>query len=178
MQVKGDKHTRFGDEVRFIPGWAWVVAGLGLICIPILFTMAEAHDPKAPPFWGRVGLGILCALFVGCYFLLIGYVNRDAGRRGMKRVVWTLLAIFVPNGLGIILYFLLRQPLPASCPHCGAQIQSDYGYCPKCGKNLSLHCNRCQHAIHADDTYCPYCGNQLSTADPSSPAPRPQQDFA
>ena len=174
MLVKSDKHTRFGDELRIIPAWAWVLAASGLVWIPIVFTVVQAHDPK-PPFWGRVLLGILCAIFGGCYFLLLGYVNRDAGRRGMRRVVWTLLAIFVPNGLGIILYFLLRQPLPASCPHCSAKVESDYGYCPKCGKNLSLHCTRCQHAIHADDVYCPYCGNPLATAGPSWPAPQPQQ---
>ena len=175
MQVKSDKHTRLADELRFIPAWAQVLAGLGLILIPIAFTTVLGHDPKAPPFWGRVALGILCGIFVSCYVLLIGYVNGDAERRGMKRLVWTLLAIFVPNGLGIILYFLLRQPLPSSCPHCGAHVHTEYGYCPKCGKNLSLHCTRCQHAVHEDDVYCPYCGNPLVAADTSLPAPQPQQ---
>lgn len=175
MQVKSEKQTRFVDELRFIPRWAWVLAGLGFVCIPILFITVLAHDPKAPPFWGRVALGLLAGLFIPCYVLLIGYVNRDAGRRGMNRVVWTLLAILVPNGLGIVLYFLLRQPLPSLCLHCGARVQSGYGYCPKCGKNLSLHCTRCQHAVHADDVYCPYCGNPLTAADPSLPAPQAQQ---
>jgi RNA polymerase subunit RPABC4/transcription elongation factor Spt4 len=169
VQVKSDKHTKFGDELRFIPRWARVLAAFVLICIPILFTVVLAHDPKAPPFWGRVCLGTLCGIFLAFYTLLIGYVNRDAGRRGMNRVVWTLLAMFVPNALGIILFFLLRQPLPSLCPHCAAPVQSGFGYCPKCGKNLTLHCTRCQHAIHADDLYCPYCGTSLSNeAAPSS----------
>jgi RNA polymerase subunit RPABC4/transcription elongation factor Spt4 len=169
VQVKSDKHTKFGDELRFIPRWARVLAAFVLICIPILFTVVLAHDPKALPFWGRVCLGTLCGIFLAFYTLLIGYVNRDAGRRGMNRVVWTLLAMFVPNALGIILFFLLRQPLPSLCPHCAAPVQSGFGYCPKCGKNLTLHCTRCQHAIHADDVYCPYCGTSLSNeAAPSS----------
>lgn len=175
MQVKSDKRTGFSDELRFIPRWAWVLAALVFLCIPVLFTAVLAHDPKAPPFWGRVGLGILCGIFLSFYTLLIGYVNRDAGRRGMNRVVWTLLAMFVPNALGIILYFLLRHPLPSLCPHCGARTQSGYGYCPKCGKNLSLYCNRCQHAVHADDVYCPYCGNALSGTNSSLPAPPTQR---
>ncbi len=116
MPVKSEKHTRFADELRLIPRWAWVLAGLGFICIPILFVTVLSHDPKAPSFGGLVALGILAGLFMPCFFLLIVYVNRDAGRRGMNRVIWTLLAIFVPNALGIILYFLLRQPLPALCP--------------------------------------------------------------
>jgi RNA polymerase subunit RPABC4/transcription elongation factor Spt4 len=161
VQSNSDKHSRFGDEVRFIPRWAWVVAALVLICIPIVFTVVVGHDPKAPPFWGRVCMGAACAIFLSFYTLLIGYVNRDAGRRGMNRVVWTLLAMFVPNALGIILFFLLRPPLPSLCPHCDAQVQSGYGYCPRCGKNLSLYCGNCRHAVHADDMYCPYCGASL-----------------
>ena len=50
---------------------------------------------------------------LGCYAVLIGYINQDAGRRGMSRLLWTLIAIFVPNGLGIVLYFVLRKPLSA-----------------------------------------------------------------
>jgi RNA polymerase subunit RPABC4/transcription elongation factor Spt4 len=174
MQLRTEKQARFVDELRFIPRWAWALAGLGFICIPILFTTVLAHDPKAPRFWARVSLGLLAGLFFPCYLLLIGYVNRDAGRRSMNRVVWTLLAVLVPNGLGIVLYFLLRQPLPSLCPHCGAPVQSGYGYCPKCGKNLSLHCSQCQHVVHADDVYCPYCGHRLIAANPLLP-PETQQ---
>lgn len=164
MQVKSDKHTRFSDELRFIPQWAKIVATLVLISIPIVFTVVIGYDPKAPPFWARVCMGAVCGIFLSLYTLLIGYVNRDAGRRGMNRVVWTLLAMFVPNALGIILYFLLRQPLASSCPHCGAQVHSGYGYCPKCGKSLSMHCPRCRHAVNADDVYCPFCGASLHDA--------------
>jgi RNA polymerase subunit RPABC4/transcription elongation factor Spt4 len=174
MQVNTEKHTRFADELRFIPRWAWVLAGLIVVCAPILFVTVLGHDPKAPPFWARVPLGILCGVFMGCYVLLIGYVNRDAGRRGMNRIVWTLLAVFVPNGLGIILYFLLRQALPCLCQRCGAQVQSGYGYCPKCGTSLTLHCSRCQQAVQVDDVYCPHCGNPVHAPDASLPAPQPQ----
>ena len=33
--------------------------------------------------------------------------------------MWTLLAIFIKTYIGIILYFLLRDPLPTPCPKCG-----------------------------------------------------------
>jgi hypothetical protein len=29
----------------------------------------------------------------------------------MNSLVWTLLVIFIPNGIGFIIYFLTRQPL-------------------------------------------------------------------
>jgi RNA polymerase subunit RPABC4/transcription elongation factor Spt4 len=169
VQVKSDKRTKFVDEIRFIPQWAKIVAALVFLGIPIVFTVVVGHDPKAPPFWARLCMGMVCGIFLSLYTMLIGYVNRDAGRRGMNRVVWTLLAMFVPNALGIILFFLLRQPLASSCSHCGAQVQSGYGYCPKCGKSLSLHCARCQHAVSADDIYCPFCGTSLRNPAPGSP---------
>ena len=31
-------------------------------------------------------------------------------------MLWTLLAIFIPNAIGIILYFILRDPVPVPCP--------------------------------------------------------------
>jgi predicted amidophosphoribosyltransferase len=117
-------------------------------------------------------LGVLTGGVAGCYVLLVGYVNGDARRRGMNRVLWTLLAIFVPNGLGIILYFLLRHPLTSLCPHCGGPVQPGFGYCPRCGTNLTHFCQRCRHPVQADDIYCSSCGNPLKTTDPSLPAGR------
>ncbi len=47
VHVKSGEPAGFGDELRFITGWAWILAGLGLICIPILYTVL-VHDPNAP----------------------------------------------------------------------------------------------------------------------------------
>jgi hypothetical protein len=33
----------------------------------------------------------------------------------MRQVLWTLLAIFVPNGIGILIYFLMRQKPCVTC---------------------------------------------------------------
>ena len=69
------------------------------------------HDPHAPPYPVRVLLSVLAGVVLSIYLLLIGYVNQDAKRRDMGQVLWTLLVIFVPNGLGFLAYFLLRKPL-------------------------------------------------------------------
>ena len=175
MPVKNETSTRFMDEVRIISPWAYLFAILGFLMPFAALVYATLSGNPPMPLAAMVPLAIVGGTILGCYVLLIGYVNRDAGRRGMSRLGWTLLAIFIPNALGIVLYFVLRKPHIATCPQCGAPVQSGYGYCPKCGKNLGLHCPRCQHAVHADDVYCAYCGNPLTAADPSLPAQQPQQ---
>jgi hypothetical protein len=75
--------------------------------------------------------------------------------------VWVLVAIFVPNALGFIAYFLLRKPLAARCPYCGAIVASEYVHCPSCGHKLAPNCPSCGRAVHVGDVYCPYCGHAL-----------------
>ena len=67
---------------------------------------------------------------------LLGYVYGDARRRGMRYVMWTLLAFFIPNGIGVILYFILRDPMPTYCSKCGASAKAAHAFCPRL---------RCQH---------------------------------
>src|SRR5207237_5033524 len=162
------------DEVRIISPWAYLFAILGFL-MPFA-AMVYATLSVHPPFRlaAMVPLAVLGGTILGCYVLLIGYVNRDAGRRGMSRLGWTLLAIFIPNALGIVLYFVLRKPRSATCPQCGAPVQSGYGYCPQCGKNLGLHCPRCPLAVHADDAYRPYSGNPPAGSRPSFPVQPPR----
>ena len=74
------------------------------------------------------------------YFLLIGYVNQDAKRRDMGQVLWTLLVIFIPNGMGFLAYFLLRKPLVRYCPKCGDRVETGFHFCAKCGCELSPSC--------------------------------------
>jgi RNA polymerase subunit RPABC4/transcription elongation factor Spt4 len=79
----------------------------------------------------------------------------------MSRVLWTAIAILVPNGLGIVLYFVLRQPLVARCPQCSAAVQGGFHYCPRCSTKLHPSCPHCQREVQMGDKYCPYCGGTL-----------------
>ena len=112
---------------------------------------------------------MLTGIVLGTYILFIGYVSRDSKRRGMNPILWTCVAVLIPNALGIILYFVLRQPLRGSCPQCGTTIRTGYNFCPQCNCKLSPNCPQCQHAISFIDIYCPYCGTSLRN--PVSAAP-------
>jgi Double zinc ribbon len=162
MPVKNESSTHFMDEIRIISPVAFVIAALGFLGILTLVIGLTLSDKNPPPLAAMVAVGIFAGTALACYILLIGYVSRDAGRRGMNRLLWTLLAIFIPNALGIVLYFILRKPLIAHCPQCGTALESGFGFCPSCRYRLNPVCGHCQRAVHAGDKYCPYCGGDLA----------------
>ena len=164
MPVKNDTSTRFADEIRVISPWAYVVALLPIFILPALLVFLARFDRSNPPIAVLIPAGIVVGALLGCCVLLIGYVNGDAGRRGMSRVLWTLIAIFVPNALGIVLYFVLRKPRVANCPQCGAVVEPGFGFCPRCRHRLTAVCPRCQRSVHSGDKFCPYCGADVAAA--------------
>jgi RNA polymerase subunit RPABC4/transcription elongation factor Spt4 len=160
MQVKNETQSRLSAGMKIIPAWAWTLAAVGFASAEVVFNIFM-RGPDAPATWVRVLLGLLAGTIVGGYFLLIGYVSRDAGRRGMSPLLWTLVAILIPNGLGIILYFILRQPLRRACPQCGNAVQVEFNFCPSCNCKLSPSCPHCQRLVGTNDVYCPYCGTSM-----------------
>jgi RNA polymerase subunit RPABC4/transcription elongation factor Spt4 len=172
MPVKNETSTRFMDEIRIISPWAYVFVILGFLAAIAAVVHATLSGTPPFPLAAMVPLAILGGTILGCYILLIGYVNRDAGRRGMSRLAWTLLAMFIPNALGIVLYFVLRKPRIATCPQCGNALQPGFNFCPRCNYKLSPSCPQCQRVVGVNDVYCPYCGTSLGDqAAPASGSP-------
>ena len=80
-------------------------------------------------------IGAMGGLFAAAYVLLAGYVYSDASRRGMPGIAWTALTVLVPNGIGFVLYFLLRKPIVHPCPNCGCGVAQDAAFCSRCGQS-------------------------------------------
>src|ERR1700722_16125194 len=87
---------------KLVARWAWILAAIGFLSMQFVFNVVLPREHDAPPAGARILLGLLGGLILTCYILLIGYVNRDSGRRGMSRALWTTVSVLVPNGLGII----------------------------------------------------------------------------
>ncbi len=77
--------------------------------------------------------GLTVGVFTAAFFLLLGYIYGDAKRRQMPAVPWVIAAFFIPNLIGILLYFLFRGPLPEPCLHCGKPIRAGGAFCSYCG---------------------------------------------
>jgi RNA polymerase subunit RPABC4/transcription elongation factor Spt4 len=163
------------DEVRIISPWAFAVAALGYVVPVAAMVFALRTDKSGDPFYTLpvlVPLVILVGTALACCILLIGYIYRDAGRRGMNPLLWTLLAIFIPHALGIVLYFVLRKPRILSCPQCAAVVEPGFGFCPRCRCPLNAVCPQCQRGVNAGDKFCPYCGASTNSAAITSSIPQ------
>jgi len=159
-----EEKPRISEEFRLIPWWAIVLAVAILAGFVILLPMyGFRHGPPPPPLAVRYLVGVLAGTVLGFAMLMVGYVNRDARRRGMNVALWTLLC-FLPNAIGFILYFLLRHPLQVNCPQCGATLSTNFNFCPQCKYNLHPACPKCQHTVRAGDKYCPHCAFELPAA--------------
>jgi hypothetical protein len=94
-----------------------------------------------------IGIITAMAISVSAFLLMLGYVYRDARRRNMNAPLWTLLVfILAPSSLiiGLIIYLLVREPLPYPCPRCGSLVGPRFNFCSSCKCNLHPSCPNLQ----------------------------------
>lgn len=153
----------FRKELGVIPRTAWIVAGFFYAGIATLawFLVPTDREMSQWPQGGQFAFIFLLPLFFFLIIPLYGYIYGDAKRRGMRYVMWTLLAIFVPDFIGVIIYFILRDALPVECPSCHHVVPSKFTFCPACGNALRPHCPQCGKSVERAWTNCGYCGTKL-----------------
>jgi uncharacterized membrane protein len=179
---------RFWQEFKLVPrGAIWTMVVLYLIAEAIAMFANYwnfhnnpgdifAPDLYSTPYLSYAGLAAIVtmvAVFVSFVVFMIGYVNRDARRRGMNSALWTLLVIvLLPSAMfvGFLIYFLMRDPLPYPCPQCGKMVGSRFNFCPNCKCNLHPSCPNCKREVEETDKFCPYCAQELGAAKDSDPA--------
>jgi ABC-type Fe3+ transport system permease subunit len=182
MRLRRKKENlRFRDEFKLVPRWLFVLVILlflvaQVIALAVNLTAPSRGDQIFPPELQNdpatasvalAGIVTAVSLLMATLIFLVGYVNRDAKRRGMNSALWTLLVlILMPTSmiLGFVLYFLTREPLPYQCPQCGNSVGARFNFCPNCKCDLHPSCPQCKHEVVETDKYCPYCGNDLGAA--------------
>lgn len=181
------ERTKFREELRIIPKWLiWTCVALYLLAVIIGVTVnlhnMHTSDPIFPddslrgePLLSCLGLaGVItvAAVFLSIWLFMLGYVYRDAKRRGMHPALWTLLVLILSPAylfIGLIIYMLVREPLPYTCPQCAATVSARFNFCPSCKYNLHPACPQCQREVSDTDKFCPFCATELFHA-PKTPA--------
>ena len=110
--------------------------------------------------------------------VMIGvYVYRDAKRRGMNAMAWTLIAVVAPALIGFIIYLLVRGNSPdLQCPQCAEPVTEQYVICPHCGAKLRPACTNCSFPVEPDWNVCPKCATLLDGAYMHHTPPLRQRD--
>jgi RNA polymerase subunit RPABC4/transcription elongation factor Spt4 len=178
MALKHETSTRFMDEIRIIPRSVYGIALLGYALPVAAMVFALRTNNGGDPFYRLpvlLPLVIFAGTIVACFILLIGYINRDARRRGMSPVAWTLLAIFIPHALGVVLYFVLRKPRVLHCPQCAAIVEPSFSFCPQCQCRLNIVCPQCKGSVNPADKFCPHCGREFGVSASPASTPVPNQ---
>jgi double zinc ribbon protein len=161
--------SRLGREFAVVPRAGVLASGLVAFAAALLFAWAGQGVPRF-----LFPLAALMWLFVFVYGCLVAYVYGDARRRGMRHVAWTLVAALVPNGIGLLAYFLLREPMLRRCGACGTAARRDLAFCPQCGSPLAPACPACRRPVEAHWSHCAHCGANLPAgADQPAPLARP-----
>jgi hypothetical protein len=155
--------SRFSSEIKIIPKAAWAVAIISYACLAVPMLAVFGFQEDMGPL-GRYLVSFGIPLLFLIYILLAGYIYADARRRGMRAVVWTLLAFLIPNAIGFILYFIMREPLMHTCPGCGKPARAQFAFCTYCGTSLAPACPKCRQAVETEWPHCPHCGGSLKAA--------------
>lgn len=173
--------SKFTQELRIIPRWL-VFTCLTLyilaVIIGVSINLHNMADPRSkdvfPPELRDQPVAasavLIAAITAGAIALssllfMLGYVYRDANRRGMNAALWTIVVLILSPGygiLGLIIYLLVREPLPYPCPQCATSVSARFNFCPNCKTNLHPACAHCQREVSDTDKFCPYCGNDLA----------------
>ena len=123
-----------------------------------------------------LGFAVLIALLT--IPVMIGvYVYRDAKRRGMNAMAWTLIAVVAPALIGFIIYLLVRGNYPdLQCPQCAEPVTEQYTVCPHCGAKLRPVCPNCSFPVEVDWKVCPKCATPLEGVEMPPAPPQRQRD--
>lgn len=163
--MREPEHITVNDDARMIPVWSIVVACLDFVLVEYYFWLvapAQHHHPPAA-LGLRIYFNLTWGILTAFYFLMVGYVSKDAPRRGMSTRFWMLICFVMPGGIGAVLYFLLRMPLVSHCAACGTHVQSEFHFCPQCNYQLTASCGNCFRSVRATDQYCTRCGHELAS---------------
>ena len=176
------ERSKFRDELRIIPKWlVWGCITLYVLALilGIAINLVNMHTGDTvfpddsyrgrPVISGLALAGVITAIAFTFSVLLfmLGYVYRDAKRRGMHPGLWTILVLILSGGyffIGLIIYLLIREPLPFTCPQCATSVSARFNFCPNCKYNLHPACPQCQREVADTDKFCPYCATELHHA--------------
>lgn len=136
-----------------------IILGIGsMVSIVILSGTIKEYEIIPSIIVGVFGL------FISLIPIIMGIlVHKDAKRLQMDPWMWTLIVMYVPYFIGLIIYLVVRsnEKNKSRCINCGSAVESDYNICPNCGHQLADVCSNCGRYVKKGFSICPYCGKDI-----------------
>ncbi|MGA9071116.1 MAG: zinc ribbon domain-containing protein [Terracidiphilus sp.] len=162
--MRNPESISVNEDPLLIPVWSIFVAVTAFAILEYYFWLVLPKTQQhMPPLGLRIYFNLSFGLLVSLYFLMVGYVSKDAPRRAMSSRLWMAICLVMPGGIGAVLYFLLRQPEVSRCPACSTHVQSDFHFCPQCDYRLTANCGHCFRTVRTTDQFCTNCGHELAS---------------
>jgi len=95
--------------------WASVFAGCALLIGLVVGYKAAGQGSVLPTMFADGSAALVLGVALAISLLCLGFVFADARHRAMRSVPWVPVAAF----LGFLLYFVVPQPIAATCTHRG-----------------------------------------------------------
>lgn len=165
MMMSMPQSITLHEDEKLIPVWSIVVAAIAFVLVEYYFwlVLPQGRTHAPPPLGFRIYFNLSWGLLASLYFLMVGYVSKDAPRRAMNSRFWIVICFVMPGGIGAVLYFLLRAPVVSRCPACSTHVQNDFHFCPQCDYRLTASCGNCFRTVRGTDQFCTRCGHELAT---------------
>jgi Phospholipase_D-nuclease N-terminal len=113
--------------------WATVLVGCALLVGLVVGYKTADQGAVLRILSAYGGAALVLGIVLAIWLLCLGFVFADARRRGMRSVLWVLVAALFPHLLGFLLYFVMRQPIASTCTHCGMTVSHHQRFCSWCG---------------------------------------------
>ncbi len=132
--------------------------------------------------WPWIGFaGLFGLLFLAFWIAVLVWVYKDAEKRGMNALIWTLVVFFL-HFVGFIVYLLVRtdHPIRTSSPAASGQaaappapviVPATAVAPPITEAGAPPMCPSCGQATARDHAFCPACGARIKPACPACGKP-------
>lgn len=105
---------------------------------------------------------IIALLCIAVAAMIGVYVFKDSKSRGMNAPLWTIISIFAPGFIGLIIYLIVRTSYSAlKCPQCGRRVDESFSVCPNCAAPLKSVCDNCSMPLDPSWQVCPNCATPI-----------------
>jgi len=156
---------RKSKKIFFIGLTMFSILVAAIIALSIIGTLADYKAANGdisaiiPIF---IILPIVFLLVFGFMYNVGNFVFKDSQKKGMDPWLWTSMALFIPNFIGLIIYLIVRNTNNKKiCNKCGRPVDEEFISCPFCGNKLKESCASCGATVELNWNICSKCGVNL-----------------